>query len=118
MPAAAWSRRDLLKGRERTQDDSEYVHFASLLLHIVPGRLPAVEQAVMELAGSELHETAQPGKFVVVLEESSERALADATQRLLDVPGVLTVSIVSHVTELASALQENATDEPQAIPKT
>jgi hypothetical protein len=43
-----------------------------------------------------------------VLESARERAIADAAEGLLQVAGVLTVSIVSHMMESAADLQREA----------
>jgi nitrate reductase NapD len=103
------SRRDLFRlGDEPGQavPTPEIVHIASLLLQVLPDRIDAVRETVEQLPGAELHGTAHPGKFAVVLEAGNERALADATETLSRLPGVLTVSIVAHLTEQASALDE------------
>ena len=93
---AAITRRDLLMwdrpGDRAAADD---VHIASLLLRIVPD--------------AELHPTEHAARYAVVLEACNERALAEATTRLSDTPGVLTVAIVTHTIAPAASLNEAAT---------
>jgi nitrate reductase NapAB chaperone NapD len=66
------------------------------------------KHAAAALPGAEVHDTAAPGKFVVLLESSQERAIADAAEQLLQVTGVLTVSIVTHMMESAADLLQEA----------
>lgn len=70
------------------------------------------------MPGAELHETGQPGKLVIVLESADSRVIADATTELQQVSGVLTVSIVAHLMESASALEELHDDESTTVPAT
>ncbi len=82
------------------------VHIASLLLHIVPDALDRLRRVVAELPLAELHATAHPAKFAVLLEAGNEQLLADATERLQNLRGVLTVSIVAHLSESARYLDQ------------
>lgn len=111
------SRRDFLK-LGRTADDAAepVVHIASLLLRVTPVGSDAVRSLIDSLPGAELHETGQAGKLVVVLESADSRAVADATTELQQLTGVLTVSIVAHLMESASALEEQHDDEPTTVP--
>lgn len=103
MVANRFSRRDLVSLTPYTTD---IVHIASLLVQATPRGMLLAKQAAIALPGAEIHDTAALGKFVVVLESSQERAIADAADLLQQVTGVLTVSIVTHVMESASALQQ------------
>ncbi len=109
---APLSRRDLFRlGNGPDTPAAEIVHIASLLLQVVPARIEAVRTAVASLPAAEFHPTGHPGKFAVVLEAGDERALAQATETLTQLPGVLTVSIVAHLTEDAASLDEEMPDE-------
>lgn len=90
------------------------MHIASLLVHATDAGCAAVRSAMASMPGAELHETEHPGKLAIVLESTASRAIADAATELQQLPGVLTVSIVAHLTENASALEEN--NEPTTIP--
>lgn len=103
------SRRELVSLHPRgPASASDIVHIASLLVQATPEGMMLARHAAAALHGAEVHDTAAPGKFVVVLESSRERAIADAAELLLQVAGVLTVSIVSHFMESAADLQQEA----------
>ncbi|HEY0938658.1 MAG TPA: chaperone NapD [Steroidobacter sp.] len=107
------SRRELFAlGRSEAADP--IVHIASLLVQATDAGCAAVRRAISSLPGAELHETGQPGKLAVVLESADSRAIANAATELQQLSGVLTVSIVAHLTESASALEEN--HESTSIP--
>jgi len=101
------SRRDLFRPA-RAEDR---VHIASLLLQIAPAHVESVRAAVALLPAAEFHATRHPNKYAVVLEAGEERALSDATQQLSDLPGVLTISIVSHFIESANALADEVGED-------
>lgn len=107
MVASKLSRRELVSLRPRpSAQSSQIVHIVSLLVQATPQAMPLAKQAASVLPGAEVHDTAASGKFVVVLESAQERAIADATDCLLQVAGVLTVSIVAHLMEPASELHQ------------
>jgi len=113
------SRRDFLKfGRAADDADEPVVHIASLLVRATPPGCEAIRSLIGSLPGAELHETGHSGKLVVVLESADSRAIADATSELQQLSGVLTVSIVAHLMESASALEEQHDDEPTTVPAT
>lgn len=100
------SRREFFSlGRSEVADP--IVHIASLLVQATDAGCAAVRGAIGSLPGAELHETGHPGKLAVVLESADSRAIANAASELQQLSGVLTVSIVAHLTETASALEEN-----------
>lgn len=101
------SRRELVSFAPRASaQPSDIVHIASLLVQVTPKSVVVAKHAANALPGAEVHDTAAPGKFVVVLESSQERAIADAADTLLQVGGVLTVSIVTHLIERAADLEQ------------
>jgi periplasmic nitrate reductase NapD len=107
VPANNISRRDLVSLTPRAAaSPSDIVHIASLLVQATPRGMLVAKQAAAAIDGAEIHETAAPGKFVVVLESSHERTIADAADLLRQVTGVLTVSVVTHFMESASALEQ------------
>jgi nitrate reductase NapAB chaperone NapD len=104
-----FSRRELVSLQPRAPErSSEIVHIASLLVQTTHEGMLLAKHAAVALPGAEIHDTAAPGKFVVVLESPRERAIADAAEQLLQVAGVLTVSIVAHMMESAADLQREA----------
>ena len=108
------SRREVLSFGSSCKDSDPLVHIASLLIQATDVGRAAVRECVAAMPGAEIHDTAHPNKLVVVLESSDSRTLAEATSELQHLSGVLTVSIVAHLTERASALEE--TDEPTTVP--
>ncbi len=103
------SRRELVSLHPRASaSSSDIVHIASLLVQTTHATIRVAKQVAAALPGAQVHDTAAPGKFAVVLESSEERAIADAAERLLQVAGVLTVSIVAHMMEGAADLQQEA----------
>ena len=101
------SRRDLFTATPTDlPSGEEVVHIASLLLHIVPSCLADLRKVIAAMPAAELHATAHPAKYAVVLEAGNERVLADATEALQNLRGVLTVSIVAHLSERARDLDE------------
>lgn len=101
------SRRELVSLTPQvTSSPDRIVHIASLLVQATPRGMLLAKQAAAAFEGAEIHETAAPGKFVVVLESAQERAIADAADALQQVTGVLTVSVVTHAMESESALRQ------------
>lgn len=90
------------------------VHIASLLVQATEAGCAAVRSAVSAIPGAELHDVAQPGKLVIVLESADSGAIAAVASELQHLAGVLTVSVVAHLTERASALDE--LDESTTVP--
>ncbi|MFC4308184.1 chaperone NapD [Steroidobacter flavus] len=113
------SRRDFFKlGRTAGDADEPIVHIASLLVRATETGCEAVRALIGSMPGAELHETGQTGKLAIVLESADSRAIADATTELQQLPGVLTVSIVAHLMESASALEEPHDAESTTVPAT
>jgi nitrate reductase NapD len=109
------SRRDLLSLSSPAADDADpLVHIVSLLVQATPNGCAAVRSAVAQMPAAELHETHQANKLALVLESADSRAIAEATSELQQLSGVLTVSIVAHLVERASLLEES--NEPTTVP--
>lgn len=109
------SRRELLSfGAAASDDPDPLIHIASLLVQATPAGVTAVRELIAAMPEAEIHETAHAGKLAVVLESADGRAIAHNASELQQLSGVLTVSIVAHLTERASALEE--LDEPTSIP--
>jgi periplasmic nitrate reductase NapD len=108
------SRRDFLTlGRSLAGASGAQVHIASLLVHAKPEHLEEILATVRTFAGAELHATQHPAKLVVVLESAEEHAIGRCVDALHAAPGVLTVSIVSHLIEDAAALDEDFIDDSE-----
>jgi nitrate reductase NapD len=111
------SRRDFLKfGPAASNTDDPLVHIASLVVQATDAGSEAVRALIDSMPGAELHETGHPGKLAIVLEAADSRALADATTEIQQLSGVLTVSIVAHLMESASSLEEQHDDQSTTVP--
>lgn len=108
------SRRDFFALGRWSGDSDPLVHIASVLVQATDAGCAAVRAIIPSLPGAELHETGHFGKLAIVLESADSRAVANAATELQQLPGVLTVSIVAHLMESASALEEN--DESATVP--
>lgn len=110
------SRRELLSlGRSPTPDSDPLVHVVSLLVHATPLGCEAVRRAVAAIPAAELHETAHANKLAVVLESTDSRSLAAAASELQEIAGVLTVSIVAHLTERESLMSESPLSDDEGL---
>ena len=70
-------------------------HIASVIVRARPERAELLASRIAAMPGAEVHAN-QDGKIIVVLEASSERALADHMDSLRNDPDVLMVSLVFH----------------------
>lgn len=108
------SRREFFALGRSAEDADFLVHIASLLVQATDAGCIAVRKTVASIPGAELHETGHAGKLAIVLESTASRAIADAAAELQQLSGVLTVSIVAHMMESASALERH--DESTTVP--
>jgi nitrate reductase NapD len=106
------SRRELLIPRSPAQAAQPLVHIASLVIQATSSGCDAVRAAVAAMPDVELHETGNPNKLVVVLESAISGALADRTNELQQLPGVLTIAIVAHLIEPAATLDDDHESTP------
>ena len=72
---------------------------SSLVVQVRPARLAAVVDAIQARADAEIAAMDPVGKLVVVLETATDRGLAEATDALAALPGVLSVALVFHHSE-------------------
>jgi len=72
------------------------MNISGVLVRSLPGNIPAVTMRLEALAGVEVHGANPDGRLVVTVEESSDRAMADAVVRIMDLPGVLSASMIYH----------------------
>jgi len=114
------TRRDVLTLGARPPSPEQLVHIASLLIRVVPPHADAVHDHAAGFPNAEVHRSPHPGKLVVVLESADDRELARCIDELHALPGVLTVSIVSHLLEDANRLDEvmSNASEPARLPET
>jgi periplasmic nitrate reductase NapD len=79
---------------------NEALHIASLIVRARPEVAPAVAERIASEPGVEVH-AVDSGRIIVVLEASTERALADWMDSLRQQPDVLLVNLVYHQVESA-----------------
>lgn len=72
---------------------------SSLVVQVRPARLAAVVDAIQTRPDAEIAAMDPVGKLVVVLETATDRGLAEATDALAALPGVLSVALVFHHSE-------------------
>jgi periplasmic nitrate reductase NapD len=80
------------------------IHIAGMLVHAREDAMDEAVQAVARFGNAQIHSTGVAGKFVVVLECTHEREIADCIEHAQAVPGVVSVSMTSHFVEDAAAL--------------
>lgn len=77
---------------------NDAVHIASLIVRTTPANAADVARRIAEQPGNEIH-AVEDGKIIVVLEMSSDRALADRMDALRQEPDILLVNLVYHQME-------------------
>jgi nitrate reductase NapD len=86
------------------------LYIASLVVHAVPARLGAVQEAILGLGDSEVHAAAPQGKLVVTLERPSAQAMTETVIALQRLPGVLAAAIVYQCADTLDAMNEEIPD--------
>ena len=78
---------------------SAELHISSLIVHARPASLPAVRAALATLDGVEIHGASDTGKIVVTLETESSGGIVERLERIREVAGVLSATLVFHQIE-------------------
>lgn len=81
------------------QTPAPRTHIASLLVQAKPGSLTAVRELIATWPDAEVFETADTHKVAIVLEAGDDRTIGNATSEIQALCGVLSVSVVAHLTE-------------------
>jgi len=103
-PQTAIDRRALITGRVLTGDRvvaPPGCEIASILVQARPECLTEVEQAILALAGCEIHARDIRGKLVVVVEAPDTGTLGTTLNTITLLPHVHTASLVFHATEIS-----------------
>lgn len=114
MTRHPYTRRDVLTLNASAASNAESVHIASLVVQAVPAQERAAREHASRFVNAEVHGSEHPGKFVVVLESADDRVLARCIAELHAIPGVLTISVVSHLIEDADRLDEVIDDASES----
>jgi periplasmic nitrate reductase NapD len=75
---------------------SPELHISSLLVHAWPDRAAAVNAAIGDIAGAEIHAASPEGKLIVTLECGGTGAISDALATINSLDGVLSAVLVYH----------------------
>lgn len=78
---------------------STEIHISSLVVHARPEGLEAIETAIGDLAGAEVHGVSAQGKLVVTLETVSEGEMLTRINTIDRIAGVLSVALIYHQVE-------------------
>jgi len=82
------------------------MNISSAILHVAPGRLSEVRQALLAMSGVEIHAESPEGKLIVVLEDDDLEAAANKYVALHGVPGVASVAMVYQYSDDESETEE------------
>lgn len=85
---------------------NDELHISSLIVHAPPSRLGAVEQALDEIEGTQVHAASPAGKLVVTLERPSAAAMTDAVIAIQRLPGVLSATLVYQCADTLEVMNE------------
>lgn len=88
------TRRELISGPSREASET-IAHISSLVIQATPARLSTVREAVRQYGGDVAVEDAR-GKIVAVLECAHSTEIADFSDRMSKVPGVISANLVYH----------------------
>ncbi len=72
------------------------VHITSLVVHANPSKWQQAIDEVASLPAVEVHAGEPVGKFIVLLETDDEQQILNAIDRIQDIDGVLTATMVYH----------------------
>lgn len=82
------------------------VHIAGALVHAHPSHLPQVLLHLRDLPHVEVRQQSADGRFVIVLEAASARAIVDTLDHIRSLHGVLNVALVYQHAEPAESMQQ------------
>lgn len=91
-------------------------HIASLLLHVSPALSQSIVTAIEAIDGLEVSQS-QDGRVIALAEAVSNGQLADQFAALQAMAGVLSLNLIYHHTESASALDELVGGDQSNIPE-
>ncbi len=82
------------------------MNISGVLVRSRPENIASVSERLLTIAGLEVHGANEDGRMVVTVESASDRALADTVEKLNEVPGVISTSMIYHQFEEDSQLEE------------
>ena len=75
---------------------SEKVHITSLVVHVNPEKWKEIIDQVKRVPTVEVHTGRSIGKFIVLLETDNEEQILKAIDRIQEIDGVLSATMVYH----------------------
>ena len=84
---------------------SDY-NICGVMLHAVAVKRQQVEQALVQLAGVEVHANSAEGKLVVTVESDDRYYVADTISAFKDIDGVLSASMIYQFSDAATNTNE------------
>lgn len=88
--------KDAKSGQCSSQEKSESLHIASLLVHVRPENLGAVSEWFNTQSELEIHLSDDAGKLVVIVETRDHHQINPLIESIKDQTGVLNVAMVYH----------------------
>ncbi len=90
------------------------MNICGCLIHVAPDQAEAAAQAMRSTPGVEIHAQAEDGRFVVVVEDTSDRLASEIIMDLHQIPGVISLTLTyHHFEDLAES-----TPHPDALSQT
>ena len=72
------------------------IHISSVIVGALPAQVAGVQQALVALAGVEVHAVADDGRMIVSIESAGDDATLSHFETIRQMPGVLSASLVYH----------------------
>jgi nitrate reductase NapD len=86
------------------------LHITSMVVHAAPRRLAGIRQAILEIAGAEIHGASDTGKLVVTLEALSTEDMMARISEIQRLDGVLASALVYQHSDTLDAMNEEIDD--------
>ncbi len=90
------------------------MNICGCLVHVAADRTASARATMTETDGVEVHAEAEDGRFVVVVEDTSDRLASETIMDLHQIPGVISLTLTyHHFEDLAETPpQPNAPSQP------
>ncbi|CUJ99071.1 assembly protein for periplasmic nitrate reductase [Ruegeria denitrificans] len=72
------------------------MNICGCLVHIIPDRAEVAAQKMRDTPGVEVHAQAEDGRFVVVVEDTSDQLASEIIMDLHQIPGVVSLTLTYH----------------------
>ncbi len=72
------------------------MNICGCLAHVVPEQAETAAQTMRDTPGVEVHAQAEDGRFVVVVEDTTERLASEIIMDLHQIPGVISLTLTYH----------------------